>query len=98
MNARAPIARRVRGAGYLSKLKVRVDRRLSPVIGLLFSVSGSPGPGGKSFSHSLCATSCCGEDVDRALRHGMRTALGIKWRKAVEEAVMDHTLVEEDFR
>ncbi len=37
-------------------------------------------------------------DVDLALRRGMRTALGIKWRKAVEEAVMDHTLVEEDFR
>ena len=37
-------------------------------------------------------------DVDLALRSGMRAALGIKWRKAVEDAVMDYELEEEDFR
>ncbi len=37
-------------------------------------------------------------DVTLAMRRGLRSALRVKWRKAVEEVVMDHELEEEDFR
>ncbi|WP_309896255.1 restriction endonuclease [Archangium sp.] len=86
--------------GPIAKLKVRVDRRPPPVIGLLFSVSGFTGPAWEEFQSQPLRNLLLWRrsDVDRALKHGMRTALGIKWRQAVEEAVMDYELEEEDFR
>lgn len=88
------------GFGPIAKLKVRVDRRPPPVIGLFFSVSGFSVPAVDEFHAQPLRNLLLWEesDVNLALRLGMRSALGIKWRKAVEEAVMDHELKQEDFR
>ncbi|QRN96337.1 restriction endonuclease [Archangium violaceum] len=84
----------------IAKLKVRVDRRPPPVVGLFFSARDFTLPARQELhAHSLRNVLLWGtRDVDLALRNGMRTALGIKWRKAVEEAVMDYELEAEDFR
>ncbi|HLM44181.1 MAG TPA: hypothetical protein VK458_09945, partial [Myxococcaceae bacterium] len=84
----------------IAKLKLRVDRRPPPVIGLFFSVSGFTDPAVDEFHAQPLRNLLLWRraDVDLALRSGMRTALGVKWRRAVEEAVMDYELEEEDFR
>ena len=88
------------GFGPIAKLKLRVDRRPPPVIGLFFSVSGFTDPAVDEFHAQPLRNLLLWRraDVDLALRSGMRTALGVKWRRAVEEAVMDYELEEEDFR
>jgi hypothetical protein len=88
------------GFGPIAKLKVRVDRRPPPVIGLFFSVSGFSVPAGQEFNAQPLRNLLLWmkSDVNLAMKHGMRSALRVKWRKAVEEAVMDYELEEEDFR
>lgn len=77
-----------------------LDRRPPATAGLLFSASGFTVPAVHEAQVQpvrnvlLWAMS----DVDLALRRGMRAALSIKWRKAVEEAEMDYELEGEDFR
>lgn len=84
----------------IARFKARVDRRPPATVGLLFSVSGFTIPALNEAQVQpvrnvlLWARS----DVDLALRWGMRAALRVKWRKAVEEAEMDYELKGEDFR
>jgi hypothetical protein len=87
---------RVRSGG----VQVRVDRRPPPVLGLFFSVSGFTVPAVQEFHAQPLRNLLLWveSDVSLALRGGMRTALRLKWRKAVEEAVMDYELDAEDFR
>lgn len=86
--------------GPIAKLKVRVDRRPPPVLGLIFSVSGFTVPAVQEFQAQPLRNLLLWvhSDVELALRGGMRTALRLKWRKAVEEAVMDYELKAGDFR
>ena len=84
----------------IAKFKVRVDRRPAAAIGLLFSVEGFTAPAlRESYAQPLRNVLLWnGTDVSLALRGGMRAALRVKWRKAVEEAQMDYELKAEDLR
>lgn len=88
------------GFGPIAKLKLRVDRRPPPVIGLFFSANGFTVPAVDEFHAQPLRNLLLWResDVELALTYGMRNALRVKWRKAVEEAVMDHMLEREDFR
>nr|AYM52398.1 hypothetical protein [Cystobacter sp.] len=86
--------------GPIAKLKVRVDRRPPPAIGLFFSASDFTLPARQEFQAQPLRNVLLWvkQDVNLSLRRGMRAALRLKWRKAVEEAVMDYELEAEDFR
>lgn len=83
----------------IAKLALQLQRRPGAALGLIFSTS--------EFSLSVIKTVSVhpirnillwqGSDIDLALKHGMRAALRIKWRKAVETASPGHWLQKEDF-
>ena len=84
----------------IARFKARVDRRPPATVGLLFSVSGFTAPALHE-AHVQPVRNVllwAMPDVDLALRRGMRAALGVKWRKAVEKAEMDYELKGDDFR
>ncbi|PTL79945.1 restriction endonuclease [Vitiosangium sp. GDMCC 1.1324] len=84
----------------IAKFKARVDRRPAATIGLLFSVNGFTLPALREAQVQPVRNVLlwAKPDVSLALRRGMRAALRVKWRKAVEEAAMDYELKGEDFR
>ncbi|MFP2910845.1 hypothetical protein ACLESD_38585 [Pyxidicoccus sp. 3LFB2] len=87
------------GFDAISKLALQLQRRPGASIGLLFSTS--------EYSLSVIETVRIhpirnvllwqGSDIDLALEYGMRAALRIKWRRAVEQARLSYRLQKEDF-
>jgi hypothetical protein len=88
----------VLGFGPIARFKARLDRRPPAAIGLLFSVSGFTMPAVEEAMRHPTRNVLLweGDDITYALLHGMRAALQLKWRKAVEKAVPDYELGKED--
>lgn len=87
------------GFEAIAKLALQVQRRPGAALGLIFSTSEFSLPVIEAVSvHPIRNVLLWqGSDLDLALRHGMRAALRIKWREAVEKASLGHWLQEEDF-
>jgi hypothetical protein len=87
------------GFAAVAKLALQLQRRPGAAVGLLFSSS----------QVSLSVAEAVrvhpirnillwkGSDIDLALQHGMRAALRIKWRRAVERGELSYWLRKEDF-
>ncbi|MCP3145111.1 restriction endonuclease [Pyxidicoccus xibeiensis] len=88
------------GFEAIARLSVRMQRRPSPALGLLFSTSGFTWPALKAVAAHPLRNVLLWRDTDiaMALEHGMRASLRRKWRVAVEVGTLDHPLAKEDFR
>ncbi len=87
------------GFEAIAKLALQLQRRPGAAMGLLFSTSEFSLPVIEAVRvHPLRNVLLWqGSDIDLALEHGMRAALRIKWRKAVEQASLGYWLRKEDF-
>ncbi|WP_224367721.1 restriction endonuclease [Hyalangium versicolor] len=86
------------GFGPIARFKARLDRRPSAAIGLLFSVSGFTKPAlQEALQHPTRNVLLWKRpDITYALMNGMRAAIQLKWRKAVEKAAPEYDLGKEE--